>query len=146
MEFTTILQLDGKTATGIRVPDDVVAGLGGGKRIPVSVTINGTRYASSVATMGGEAKIPVSAEIRAASGVAAGDTITVRLERDDAPRTVEVPADLATALRADSVASGRFAALSYSNQRRHVLSVTGARTDETRVRRIQRVLDELRAG
>jgi hypothetical protein len=146
MEFTTILQLDGKTATGIRVPDDVVAGLGGGKRIPVSVTINGTRYASSVATMGGEPKVPVSAEIRAAAGVAAGDTITVRLERDDAPRAVEVPADLATALRADAVASGRFAALSYSNQRRHVLSVTGARTDETRARRIQRVLDELRAG
>ena len=146
MEFTAILQLDGKTATGIRVPDDVVAGLGGGKRIPVSVTINGARYASSVATMGGEPKVPVSAEIRAAAGVAAGDTITVQLERDDAPRTVEVPADLAAALQADSVASGRFAALSYSNQRRHVPSVTGARTDETRVRRIQRVLDELRAG
>jgi hypothetical protein len=146
MEFTAILQLDGKTATGIRVPDDVVAGLGGGKRIPVSVTINGARYASSVATMGGEPKVPVSAEIRAAAGVAAGDTITVQLERDDAPRTVEVPADLVAALQADSVASGRFAALSYSNQRRHVLSVTGARTDETRVRRIQRVLDELRAG
>src|ERR1700689_3238836 len=146
MEFTAILQLDGKTATGIRVPDDVVAGLGGGKRIPVSVTINGARYASSVATMGGEPKVPVSAEIRAAAGVAAGDTITVQLERDDAPRTVEVPADLAAALQADSVESGPFAALSYSNQRRHVLSVTGARTDETRVRRIQRVLDELRAG
>lgn len=146
MEFTAILQLDGKTATGIRVPDDIVAGLGGGKRIPVSVTVNGARYASSVATMGGEPKLPVSAEIRAAAGVAAGDTITVQLERDDAPRTVEVPADLAAALQADSVASGRFAALSYSNQRRHVLAVTGARTDETRVRRIQRVLDELRTG
>ena len=146
MEFTAILQLDGKTATGIRVPDDVVAGLGGGKRIPVSVTINGARYASSVATMGGEPKVPVSAEIRAAAGVAAGDTITVQLERDDAPRTVEVPADLAAALQADSVASGRFAALSYSNQRRHVLAITGARTAETRTRRLQHVLDELRAS
>jgi hypothetical protein len=145
MEFTTILQLSGKTATGVQVPGDAVAALGGGKRVPVSVTINGARYPSTIATMGGVPMIPVSAEIRAAAGIAAGDTITVELERDDAPRTVDVPADLADALRADPAASQRFAALSYSNQRRHVLSVTGARTAETRTRRIQRVLDELRA-
>ena len=146
MEFTTTLQLDGKTATGIRVPEEVVTALGGGKRIPVSVTINGTRYASTIATMRGEPKIPVSADVRSSAGIAADDTITVDVERDDAPRTVELPAELADALRADSVASSRFAALSYSNQRRHVLSITGARTAETRTRRLQRVLDELRAG
>lgn len=146
MEFTTTLQLDGRTATGIRVPDEVVAALGGGKRIPVSVTINGTRYASTIATMRGEPKIPVSADTRSAAGIAAGDKITVDLERDDTPRTVDLPADLTDALRADSLMSDRFAALSYSNQRRHVLSITGARTAETRTRRIQRVLDELRTS
>ncbi len=73
MEFTTTLLLDGRTATGIRVPDEVVTALGGGKRIPVSVTINGTRYASTIATMRGEPKIPVSADIRSAAGIAAGD-------------------------------------------------------------------------
>src|ERR1700722_4107909 len=143
MEFPTTLRLDGKTATGIRVPDDALAALGGGKRVPVSVTINSTSYASTVAMMGGEPKIPVSAEIRAAAGIAAGDTITVRLERDDTPRTFDVPPELAAALQADPAAAERFAALSNSNQRRHVLAVTGARTDETRARRLQRVLDEL---
>jgi Domain of unknown function (DUF1905)/Bacteriocin-protection, YdeI or OmpD-Associated len=146
MEFTTSLLLGGKAATGIRVPDEVVAALGGGKRIPVSVTINGTRYASTIATMRGEPMIPVSADIRSAVGIAAGDNITVELERDDAPRTVDIPADLAAALRADPAASERFAALSYSNQRRHVLAITGARTTETRTRRTQRVLDELRTS
>ncbi len=146
MEFTTTLQLDGKTATGIRVPEEIVTALGGGKRIPVSVTINGTRYTSTIATMRGEPKIPVSADIRSSAGIAAGDTITVEVERDDAPRTVELPAELADALQADSVASSRFAALSYSNQRRYVLAITGARTAETRTRRLQRVLDELRAS
>ena len=146
MKFTTTLRLDGKSATGIRVPDDAVAALGGGKRIPVSVTINGTRYASTIATMGGEPKIPVSAEIRAAAGIAAGDIIAVELERDDTPRTVDLSAELADALNADPAASRRFAALSYSNQRRHALSVTGARTAETRTRRVQRVLDELRTS
>jgi Domain of unknown function (DUF1905)/Bacteriocin-protection, YdeI or OmpD-Associated len=146
MEFTTTLQLDGKTATGIRVPDEVVAALGGGKRIPVSVTINGTRYASTIATIRGEPKIPVSADMRSCAGIAAGDSITVELERDDAPRTVDLPVEFADALCADPATSDRFAALSYSNQRRHVLYITGARTTETRTRRIQRVLDELRTS
>ena len=146
MEFTTTLILGGKTATGIRVPDAVLGALGGGKRIPVSVTINGTRYASTIATMRGEPMIPVSADIRSAAHIAAGDTITVGLERDDAPRTVDLPADFAEALRADSAAAERFAALSYSNKRRHVLAVTGARTTDTRTRRIRRVLDELRTS
>ena len=91
--------------------------------------------------MPGSAK---ASRIRSSAGIAAGDSITVELERDDAPRTVDLPAELADALRADPAASDRFAALSYSNQRRQVQSVTGARTAETRTRRIQRVLDELR--
>ncbi len=117
MEFVTTLQLDGQTATGIRVPDEVVAALGGGKRIRVSVTINGTRYASTIATMRGEPKIPVSADMRAAAGIAAGDSITVELERDDAPRTADVPAELADALRGDPAASVRFAAPSWPSIR-----------------------------
>ncbi|MFF1879431.1 YdeI/OmpD-associated family protein [Leifsonia sp. NPDC058230] len=143
MEFIATLQLGGKTATGIRVPDDVVAGLGGGKRTPVQVTINGVQYPSTIAMLSGEAMIPVSAEIRGLAGVEAGDELTVTIEKDDQPRTVDVPADLAAALAADAAAGERFARLSYSNQRRHVLAVTGARTDETRARRIAKVLDEL---
>ncbi|RAX15936.1 DUF1905 domain-containing protein [Pseudarthrobacter sp. AG30] len=143
MKFTTILQLDGATATGIRVPDDVVAALGGGKRFPVQVTINGVTYPSTVATMKGEPKVPVSSEIRKLAGIKAGDEVTVELTADDKPRSVDVPEDLAAALAADSAAAERFQSLSYSNQRRHVLAVTGARTEETRSRRIAAVLAEL---
>jgi hypothetical protein len=143
MKFTTILQLDGATATGIRVPDDVVAALGGGKRFPVQVTINGVEYPSTVATMKGEPKVPVSAEIRKRAGITAGDEVTVDLILDDKPRSVDVPSDLAAALAADAAAAERFQSLSYSNQRRHVLAVTGARTEETRSRRIASVLAEL---
>ena len=143
MKFTTILQLDGATATGIRVPDDVVAALGGGKRFPVQVTINGVTYPSTVATMKGEPKVPVSSEIRKLAGIKAGDEVTVELSADDKPRSVDVPEDLAAALAADTAAAERFQSLSYSNQRRHVLAVTGARTEETRSRRIAAVLAEL---
>lgn len=143
MEFTTALQLNGVTATGIRVPDEVIAALGGGKRIPVTVIINGVRYPSTITTLNGAAMIPVSAEIRKRADIAAGDELTVDVARDDQPRTVEVPHDLAAALASDTAAGARFASLSYSNQRRHVLAVTGARTGATRARRIAKILGEL---
>jgi hypothetical protein len=139
MRFRTTLLLNGRTATGIRVPDDVVAALGAGKRPAVSVTLNGGyTYRSTVAVMGGEYMLPVSAEVRAGAGVAAGDELDVELVLDTAPREVDVPADLRTALDAAPAAAAAFAALSYSKQRAHVLSVEGAKTAETRARRVER--------
>jgi hypothetical protein len=43
--------------------------------------------------------MPVNAQLRAAANISAGDSVTVALERDTAPRVVEVPADLASALK-----------------------------------------------
>ena len=143
MKFRTTIELGGKTATGFMVPPDVVAALGSGKRPKVQVTINGYTYPSSVATMGGRHMCPVSAEVRAAAGVAAGDEVEVELVLDTAPRTVSVPEDLAAALDSTPGARQTFEALSYSNQRRHVLAVEGAKAAETRQRRIAKVIDEL---
>lgn len=143
MRFTATLQLNGKTATGITVPAEVVAGLGGGRRIPVTVAIGTTTYRSTIVYRGDVAMLPVSAEVRTAAGVAAGDELDLTVEPDTAPRSVELPDDLAAALAKRPAARDRFAALSYSNQRRHVLALTGARTEATRGRRLQRILDEL---
>ena len=140
--FTTTLVLDGATATGIAVPDDVVAQLGAGKRFAVVVTIGDYSYRSTIGPYKGTTMLPVSAAHRAGAGIAAGDTVTVGLEVDDAPRTVEVPQDLAAALATASL-SEAFAALSVSNRRAHVVSVEGAKTAETRERRVQKVLAAL---
>jgi uncharacterized protein YdeI (YjbR/CyaY-like superfamily) len=93
--------------------------------------------------MKGQTRIPVSADIRSSAGIVAGDTIEVDVVRDGEPRTVEVPSDLQAALDADPAIRESFASLSYSNQRRHVLAVTTARTPETRERRIVAVVAEL---
>ena len=143
MKFTATIKSAGKTATGIEVPPEVVEALGSTKRPPVVVTINGSSYRTTIGVMGGAFMIPVSAENRKLTGVAAGDEVEVTLELDDQPRVVEVPADLATALAAEPTAAAAFEALSYSNKSRHVLSVTGAKTDETRQRRIAKVVAEL---
>ena len=144
MNFTATLELNGKTATGIEVPPSVLEALGGGKRPAVSVTLRAHTYRTTVGSMGGRAMLPVSAEVRAAAGVSAGDELEVKIELDDAPRMVEVPADLQAALNADAVAQQAFAALSYSNQRRHVLAVEGAKAAETRARRVAKVVEELK--
>jgi len=141
--FDAPLVASGKTATGISVPQEAVDALGAGKRVPVVVTINGYSYRSTVTPYRGENMLPVSAENREGAGIAAGETITVTLERDDAPRVIEVPDDLALALAANAAAKSAFDALSYSNQRAHVLQVTSAKTDETRARRIAKVVADL---
>lgn len=146
MRFRAVLQLGGKTATGIQVPDEVVASLGPGKRPAVRVTINGYTYPSTVAVMGGTFMLPVSAEVRAHAGVAAGDEVDVDLDLDTAPHEVTVPADVTDALDRDPDAKGFFDGLSYSNKRRIMLSIEDAKTPETRQRRIDKAISALREG
>ncbi len=143
MRFTTTVLASGKTATGIPVPESVVEALDAGKRIPVVVTINGYSYRSSIVFYTGQFLIALSAENRAGAGVAAGDEIEVEVQLDDQPREVEVPADLAAALAQDADAAAAFAALSYSKKRAVVLSVESAKTDATRLRRIEKALTDL---
>ena len=146
VKFRTTIEQSGKTATGIRVPDEVVESLGAGKRPPVSVTINGYTYRSTVAVMGGAYMVGVSAQNRAGAGVAGGDEVDVQLELDTAPREVAVPADFAAALDAEPAALETFDRLSNSNKGWHVSSIEGAKSDETRQRRIAKSVDALKAG
>jgi hypothetical protein len=146
MKFhTTILKGD-KSATGIQVPDEVVAALGSGKRPAVKVTINGFTYRSTIAVLGGVYMVGVSAENRAGARVAGGDELDVDVELDLEPREVSVPLDFAAALDADRKTRATFDGLSYSNRSWHVLSITGAKTDETRQRRIDKSVAVLHEG
>ena len=135
-----------KTATGFGVPDEVVEALGHGKRPAVTVRIGDHMYRSTVAVMDGRFVVPLSAENRAAAGVTAGDEIEVELALDTAPRVMAVPDDFAAALDAEPAARRTFDGLSYSLQRYHVEQVTGAKTDETRQRRIAKSVATLREG
>lgn len=144
MRFQTVILQSGRSATGIRIPDEVVAGLGAGKRPAVRVTIRGHSYRSTVASMGGAFMVGVSAENRASAGVAAGDIVDVDVELDTEPRHVTVPSDLAEVLARDAVAKRAFDGLSYSRKQWHVLSIEGAKTAETRERRIAKSISALR--
>ena len=146
MRFRATILQTGKTTAGIEVPPEVVEALGAGKRPPVRVTLNGYTYRNTVAVMGGTSMISVSSEHRAASGLKGGDVVDVDLELDTAPREVSVPPELDAALDAEPAARATFDRLSYSNKSWHSLQVEGARTDETRQRRITKSIAALREG
>jgi len=143
--FRTVLESMGGNNVAIVVPEEVVAAFERGKRVPVTVTIDGDySYPNTIASMGGRFLISFNAATRKATGRVAGDEVEVRLELDDAPRTVTPPPDLAAALKADPAASAAWDALSYSHQKEHAQAVESAKKPETRERRVAKVLEALR--
>lgn len=146
MKFRASVELNGKTATGIQIPAEVVTGLGSSKRPPVRVTINGHTYRSTIAPMGGVSMIPISAENRTLAHVNAGDEVEVEVEPDNEPREVNVPPDFLEALDRDADVRRFFEGLSASNKQRLVLSIEGAKTSETRQRRIAKAVETLHEG
>ena len=146
MRFQATIELGGKTATGIRVPAEVVSGLGKGKQPAVRVTFNGHTYRTTVAVRGGQFLIPVSAQQRESAGVAAGDQVDVDIELDTEPREVALPPDFADALAAEADARRFFDTLSYSQKQWYVQPIEGAKTAETRQRRITKAVTMLREG
>src|SRR6188474_829126 len=144
MKFRTTILQGGKTATGIRVPDEVMAALAAGKKPPVRVTINGHTYRSTVATIDGQPMVGVSAENRTAAGVSGGDEVEVDIELDTAPREVALPAELEAALAKDFAAKRFFDSLSNSQKSWHTYQINSAKSDETRQRRVEKSMQMLR--
>jgi hypothetical protein len=146
VEFRSTVELGGKTATGIAVPDEVVAALGESRRPAVTVALNGYTYRTTVARMGGRFLVPLNAADRAAAGVVAGDDVTVTIELDTTPRTVELPEDLQVRLAEEVAAAEFFERLSFTHRKEWVRWITEAKKADTRAARVERTVEALRAG
>ena len=147
LSFTTILVKDSeKNATGIEVPAEVIAELASGKKPKVVVSLKAYTYRSTVAVMGGAFMIPLSQEHRAGAGLQPGETVTITLALDSEPRTVDIPADLATELAQHPGAAEAFDALSYSVRKEMARQVESAKAADTRLRRIAAVIEKLTAA
>jgi bacteriocin resistance YdeI/OmpD-like protein/uncharacterized protein DUF1905 len=129
---------------GLEVPPEVVEALGGGKRPPVTITINGHSWKSRVAIMRGRYLLGLSNANRQAAGVVTGDQVEVEVELDAGLRVVAEPADLARALDADPVARTAYDRLSDSRKREHVRAIESAKKPQTRQRRIDKAVAMLR--
>jgi hypothetical protein len=136
---TKVLQAEGMNATGIEVPEKIVAALGPGKKHKVTVGIKGHSYRSTVAVYSGRYFLPLAKEHRDAAGLKANDNIEVTLELDTAPREVEVPKDFAAALKKAGLTKD-FAALAFTHRKEHVRAIEEAKAPETRLRRIEKAV------
>lgn len=146
LHLTTVLEPRGP-AGALVLTDEQVAALGGGaKTFPVVVTIGTSSIALRVARMGGESLIGFSRAARAEAGVEIGDEVTADIAAETAPRTVEVPGDLAAALAADPSVESAFAALSYTHRKEYVRWVEEAKREQTRADRVARTVEMVREG
>jgi hypothetical protein len=131
---------------GVVVPGDPKAEFGGA-RAPVAGTVNGTPFRGRLMVYAGVTYLGFRKEIRdAAGGIEQGDEVELVIERDDAPREVDVPAALASALEEAPDAKGVFDSLAFTHRKEYAQWIAEAKREETRARRVERALAMLREG
>ena len=142
--FQAVVRREDRGGHLVEVPLDVPA-VFGQARAPVRVTVNGHTIRTRVAKYGGKYYVGFNREVREAAGIHDGDTLTLELERDDAPREVEVPADFAKALEDGGVRED-FDALSFTHRKEYVRWIEEAKRDATRQRRLEQAVIMLGEG
>ncbi len=143
--FAVVLGADAGDLPAVVLPAEVAAAMGGRARIPVMGTINGVAFRGSTMPMGdGRHCVGFRRAIQAQARVEVGDTVAIEIDRDDAPRTVDLPEDLAAALAAEPGARAAFDAMSYTHRREWAEAIEGAKRPETRAHRIAQAVDAAR--
>jgi hypothetical protein len=145
LKFTVKLEgKEGSSVAWLNAPFDVVKVFGTRARVPVRGTINGFPFRSSLMPMGGCHGMAVNKTMRAGAKAEAGDMVSVVMERDEAERIVAVPPLLKKKLAKSKTAHANWQKLSFTNQKEIALSITGAKQEETRLRRLAKAMDILK--
>lgn len=139
--YSTVVLGEGNHAS-LLIPDAVLAELGENRRAPLKVTINGYTYQSTATGVGGECRVVFPQRDRAAAGASSGETVSVTLELDSGHREVEMPDALTKALAAAGLRDA-FEALTYSKRKEFARQVAEAKAEETRAKRVAKVLEAL---
>jgi bifunctional DNA-binding transcriptional regulator/antitoxin component of YhaV-PrlF toxin-antitoxin module len=143
------IEFDGKLnredgGTFVYFPHDVEKLYGVKGRVPVNVTYDGIPYRGSMVKMGTECHILLMLkEIRERLGKDRGDIVHVTVELDQAPRVVELARDVEAAYKKAKVLD-QYRSLSFSHQREYNLRIEEAKQAETRQRRIEKAIEQLR--
>jgi hypothetical protein len=148
-KLTFKVRLEGETSSevaALSAPFDVEKTFGTRGRVPVRGTINGYPFRSSLMPMGGCHRMVVNRAMREGAEVKAGDTVKVVMERDDAPRTVDPPALLKKELAKSKTAQANWEKQSFTFKKEMVRSIVEVKQEETRARRLAKVMDVLKNG
>jgi len=138
--------MDGSEVSALSAPFDVQKTFGTKARVPVRGTINGFPFRSSLMPMGGCHRMVVNRTIRDGAGVKAGDTVAVVMERDEAKRKIDPPPQLRKELAKSKTAQANWKKQSFTNKKEMARAITEVKQEETRVRRLAKVMDVLQNG
>jgi hypothetical protein len=130
----------------IEPPVDVIEYFGTRARVPIRGTINGFAFRSSLMPCGGARMMPVNQTLCRGAGVAPGDVVDVVMERDEEERTVEAPPELRRELAKSKTAQGRWDVLAFTHKKEMANSISGAKQEETKKRRLVKVMQVLKTG
>ncbi len=147
LKFTA--KIDGREAgvvAAITPPVDVPEFFGTRARVPIRGTINGYPFRSSLMPCGGRHMMPVNSTLCRGAGVKAGDHVEVMMERDEEKRTVDAPPLLQKELAKNKAARANWDKLSFTHKKEMAQSILGAKQEETRTRRLAKVMDVLKTG
>jgi hypothetical protein len=127
-------------------PYNVEQEFGTRARVPVSATLEGVPYSGSLVKCGATSHmLGVLKSIREQIGKEPGDTIDVVLWKDEAERTVEVPAEFEALMRKAGLMAF-FEKLSYTHRKEYCRWITGAKREETRQIRLKKSIEMLAKG
>jgi uncharacterized protein YdeI (YjbR/CyaY-like superfamily) len=90
--------------------------------------------------------MPVNKSLRDGGKCKAGDVVKIMLERDEEKREVEPPPQLKKELAKNKAAQANWEKMSFTNQKEIARSITEAKQEETRVRRLAKAMDILKNG
>lgn len=141
--YQTVVIGEGNHAS-LEIPDEILRKIGGNKRAPLKITINGYTYQSTATGVDGKCMVVFPMRDREAAGVKAGDVVTVSLELDEGYRQVAIPPELVQALTRHDLTE-TFHDLTYSKRKEYCRSVSEAKAETTKTRRIETIIAQLRS-
>ena len=145
IQFTVKLEAVGRGGVFFTLPRKESVKFGVRGRVPVTGSLNGYGFRSSIFPTGDGAHfMAVNREVRTGAGVAVGDRVKVVMEVDTKPRTVELAPDIDRALSKSKSVRARFDKLSYTHRKEYVQWIESAKRTETRACRIAEVVARLR--
>jgi hypothetical protein len=130
----------------IAPPVDVIEHFGTRARVPIRGTINGFAFRSSLMPCGNARMMPVNQTLCRGAGVQPGDLVDVVMERDSEERTVAAPPELEKELAKSKKAQDRWEELAFTHKKEMANSISGAKQEETRKRRLEKVMAVLKTG
>jgi len=132
------------TYTILPIPEEVDAALRaqGAKRVEGEINDHPVNLALTKAPVIDTTFLWTGKSLLQACGITPGEVIDVRLRRAE-PAQVEVPEDVALALRQKDLSSA-WAALTPGKQRGHLHQIETAKRAETRAKRISKLMTDLR--